>query len=215
MMLTIDPSQEITILARRQVMSKADQSAADLARIRQRSPLSCSLLTGIVHDSQEKDLWCWAACLWMVRISHEPTALQCRIAEERFPRKPCCRHPRACNLAQPLHEVGPFWDRWLATLCAPIGTKAEEGQVRFETIADELDAGRPVLLLVNGSACTSRGQLTGAGHLVLVADCSNSGARGQTLEIHDPEQYSGPTQVAFDALTLRWSWSATWTQIGC
>lgn len=145
------------------------------------------------HIQQEQTLWCWVACALMILESQGiASPPQCEFVNETFGTASCCEDGSSptCNDACPP-------DRVESLLSSRDITLARTGPVAFQTIKEQVAAGRPVevyLSTVNG------------GHVMVIGGCYE--ADGQMLVVNDPLE-SAPDNWAFESLAER-GWMFSW-----
>lgn len=152
--------------------------------------------------------WCWAACAEMVLTYYgKEVAGQCELAGWLHGVNGCCSTPAGgdCRRGCEAEDIARVYGRW--------GVRADfrEGGVSYSDLVQEIDAGRPVqvVLLWEG----------GGGHAVLISGCED-GPRGKFLRINDPwgddllVTQDGAGQVRYDELLTACglgTWAYTWT----
>jgi len=149
---------------------------------------------------QEKEEWCWAACAQMLLQFFGIEVQQCDVASQMFG-EPCCANPDS-----PLC-VGPAQVPLIANIYAQYGHNASliSGKVTFETLQDEINANRPVIVGFDWGS--------GTGHQVLVCGWDVD-SLGQRLLVNDPWQGSGPVYyVNLLAAYGLGSWQYTWQSV--
>ena len=145
-------------------------------------------------EAQTQSNWCWAATA--TSVSHFywllSTWTQCRVATAELPPNNCCTTPvpSPCN-------VPWYLDRALTRTNNFVSVT---GPVSFQTVCDEIDAGRPVGARVGWSG--------GGGHFMVIYGYS-SVAGTDYFDIDDP--IYGKSHLTVAAFSNHYQGSGTWT----
>ena len=152
---------------------------------------------------QEQTNWCWAACTEMVlHYYNNPDARQCEFANWLFDQTQCCEDPAnpACNRTCSGNEVQDVYTNWniLSTLI--------EGDVPFDVLQAEIDAGRPVEVAFEWTG--------GGGHVAIVSGWDTD-SPDPFVHVNDPaaDRLSRVRYKELLAAYGRGRWILTWTGI--
>jgi hypothetical protein len=145
-------------------------------------------------QQQEESNWCWAAVSTSIALYYEPSSAwtQCSVANGELGRNDCCGAGAntACNvygfLDSALTRVGHL-DRWAS------------GAAVFQSLDDEVDAGRPVGIRVAWSG--------GGAHFLAVVGYLEDAT--DYVAVDDP--IYGRSDVTYDTLTSSYQGSGSWT----
>lgn len=166
---------------------------------------------------QEHSLWCWAACVEMVRSHYQKPALkQCEIAAKAKNKDTAavCANPDVAGKGCNKEEMGTVWNANELNFVLHPETANDSGQITFEQLIDEINANQPVEvgLVWHESAP--------AGHAVLVKGFGEKLGRN-SVWINDPWSPSnlgtlngGEGEILFKELKDAFGngeWVSTWT----
>jgi Papain-like cysteine protease AvrRpt2 len=143
---------------------------------------------------QQQTNWCWAAVSTSVALYYDAasTWTQCSVANGELSRSDCCGSgaATACNvygyLASALQRVGHL-DHW------------DGNAAVFQTVDDEVDAGRPIGIRVAWSG-------GGAHFLAIIGYLEDT---QNYVAVDDP--IYGKSDVTYDTLKTSYQGSGTWT----
>jgi hypothetical protein len=149
----------------------------------------------VALQRQEQTQWCWAACTTSVAAFFDAASrwTQCRLADAAHGQTACCRDGAtdACNrpwyLDRALERTG--------NLAGKTG-----GAAAWETVREEIDAGRPVGVRI--------GWRGGGGHFVLITGY-RAVIRQPRVHVEDP--WTGASELTLGDLAARYQGTGAWT----
>jgi hypothetical protein len=141
---------------------------------------------------QQAEEWCWAAVSQAVARHFDPKMdlHQCQIVGSDF-KKRCCGDAFAPNRGSSCNRPG-----YLHKVLERLGLLAKEpilAPVDFPRIQREIEAGRPVCLLV-------RWRGSQRGHFIVIAGYSISNSQRPVVHILDPLSPQSPSSMPYDIL---------------
>ncbi|HET7433260.1 MAG TPA: C39 family peptidase [Thermoanaerobaculia bacterium] len=133
----------------------------------------------VPYVSQQTQVWCWAAVIEMILRYYSVPATQCQIVSGYVLRQ-CCAGDPSCfvtasvtTIQAAMYQLGGVQSQWIS------------GPLTFDQVAQEIGAGRPIMIEYRGSF---------AGHVVLIVGYSRA---NNLLKIYDP--YYGVFDVPYGA----------------
>ena len=146
--------------------------------------------------TQERNSWCWAACLQMIlRYYGDAAVQQCELARFLFDR-PCCDAPMpgACNQGAAATEQVDVLIEY-----GHVGTPVS-GAALFDTVRAEIDADRPLTAGIERLTTRHRLVIRGwdilNGEWVDVCDPDNNGRTGQAAYLDLKNAFGGGSWYA-------------------
>jgi hypothetical protein len=143
----------------------------------------------LAMEHQKRTEWCWAAVSVSVNKLFRPasTHTQCDLAASIL-NQDCCdpETGRRCNHPHTLHTV-------LGTLHLLAGEPVRK-PFAFEEIRKEIDAGRPICVLIRW--LDDSGQVSSRGHFIAISGYRITPERIPFLEIADP--FYGASMIAYE-----------------
>ncbi len=155
-------------------------------------PTTTTRAVSLRVQHQEKTEWCWAAVSTSIDHFFRPdsTHTQCDIASSVLNRN-CCggatsSSSDACNMPQALNPVlGRFHLLAADPILKPL---------TFDQVRSEIDAGRPVCVLIKW--LDNQNQITNRGHFIAVNGYRVTPAQKLFVSITDP--LYGASEIAYD-----------------
>jgi hypothetical protein len=151
--------------------------------------------------TQERRMWCWAACLEML-IERESSVdtRQCQLASSAFGRSDCCLNADEPDCDRPLaaSKVSGEMQKY------GLSSTLQRSALPFGEVCGEIQANRPIKAGLS---------LPAGGHAVLVVGYDTEEA-GEWLLVHDPRD--GLSRVRYSELLQAYGlgrWLLTWTSI--
>jgi hypothetical protein len=141
---------------------------------------------------QERSEWCWAAV--SVGVDHffrpDSTHSQCEIASSALNLR-CCTglQPASLNACNTPHAIHTVLGTYHLMAEKPIVKPLD-----FDRVRTEIDAGRPVCVLIRW--LDSQGQVTQRGHFIAINGYRVTPAQKNFISITDPMY--GSSQIAFE-----------------
>jgi hypothetical protein len=143
---------------------------------------------------QLKSEWCWAAVTQSVDHLFRPSSelTQCRIVSRNF-KKDCCAEPGGPPLDPGCNRPW-FLHRALDNLGLLKGD-FRDGPVTFAQLRDEIDAGRPVCVLISWKR-------SGFGHFIIIHGYGVSAQGNEIVFLQDPLE-PAPTWMFYDRMASK------------
>jgi|SRR5215813_3721275 len=173
------------------------------------------IILNVKRELQEGKLWCWAACIHMVRAYYEKGRMsQCQIVQTKLDgdgeglSADC-----SADFDDKEEDCDPTRIAQTWRDCGIKGVVPMDGPLSFADIKAELSAGRPV----EAGILWNPG---GGGHVVIIKGWANTSP--QSLVINDPLRrpilagQDGSGRATFDELAAafgRGDWVYTWTNL--
>ncbi|HKQ50800.1 MAG TPA: C39 family peptidase [Pyrinomonadaceae bacterium] len=167
----------------------------------------------ITRIGQERDNWCWAACVQMVMQFFDQDVSQCQVASRFFEDDACNDPDNSFDSAREAEEIEVVFANQLPS----VTSLHRPGTITFERIQSEIDDDhRPVAV---GILWLRPDGVPRGGHLVLVKGWRTFAGR-EFVKVNDPYyedgdcslsrllHYYGPDDDNLDGV-----WRHTWTDI--
>ena len=107
----------------------------------------------IAFQQQGQPDWCWAAVTQMVGENYGSTISQCQAANAALHRSDCCKSPSSCSVEEVMEDQLDYWG---------FSSSKNQGQPTWATITNEIDRGRPIIVVWQNN-------VTGDHHATIVA----------------------------------------------
>jgi hypothetical protein len=152
-------------------------------------------------DPQLEPNWCWAAVTAAVKnfFSGGPTLQQCQVATPVLTREhptdafDCCANPDQCDIPAFLQDA--------LAVSGNLSGPPLSGHLVFESVKDELDAGRPIGVRIQWP--------NGGGHFIVIDGYREFTEGAPLVHVADP-QYR-PCYHSYHDLVRRYQGVGVWT----